>query len=68
MTTRNGCPGLVSGSGQRESVEEGEEGIIKRTMGWKRKVVTNYCRLRGGKVIGGARRGMWPRLSVQDVK
>ena len=24
----------------------------RRMMGWKRKAVTNYCRLRGGKGIG----------------
>ena len=27
-------------------------GGIKRAMGWQRKTVTNYCRLRGGKGIG----------------
>ena len=31
-------------------MEEG--GGIKRAMGWRRKAVTNYCRLRGGKGIG----------------
>ena len=35
---------------KRENVEEG--GGIKRAMGWRRKAVTNYCRLRGGKGIG----------------
>ena len=25
---------------------------MKRAMGWRRKAVTNYCRLRGGKGIG----------------
>ena len=37
-------------SRKRENVEEG--GGIKRVMGWRRKAVTNYCRLRGGKGIG----------------
>ena len=37
---------------KREYVEGEEVGIIKRAMGWKRKAVTNYCRLRGGKGIG----------------
>ena len=32
-----------------EYVEGEEEGIITRAMGWKRKAVTNYCRLRGAK-------------------
>ena len=36
--------------------EEGERGgggdVIKRVMGWKRRAVTSYCRLRGGKGIG----------------
>ena len=35
---------------KREYVDEGEG--IKRAMGWRRKAVTNYCRLRGGKGIG----------------
>ena len=39
-----------------EYVEEGAD--IRRVMGWSRKAVTNYCRLRGGKGIGGARWGM----------
>ena len=26
----------------------GGEAVIKRAMGWRRKAVTNYCRLRGG--------------------
>ena len=34
---------------KREIVEE--EAGMRRVMGWKRKVVTNYCRLRGGKGI-----------------
>ena len=33
-------------------MEEGVNGVIRRAMGWKRKAVTNYCRLRGGKGIG----------------
>ena len=32
--------------------EEGEEAGIGRAMSWRRKAVTNYCRLRGGKDIG----------------
>ena len=35
---------------KKENVEEG--GGIKRAMGWRRKAVTNYCRVRGGKGIG----------------
>ena len=35
---------------KREYVEE--ETGIKRAMGWRRKAVTNHCRLRGGKGIG----------------
>ena len=38
-----------------EAEEEGKCGGrrgIKRAMGWRRKAVTNYCRLRGGKGIG----------------
>ena len=36
--------------GEAENVDEG--GDIRRAMGWRRKAVTNYCRLRGGKGIG----------------
>ena len=37
----------------REYVEEaGGEAVIRRAMGWRRRPVTNYCRLRGGKGIG----------------
>ena len=28
-----------------------EDAVIGRAMGWRRKAVTNYCRLRGGKGI-----------------
>ena len=35
---------------KKENVEEA--GGIRRVMGWRRKAVTNYCRLRGGKGIG----------------
>ena len=35
---------------RKENVDEG--GGIRRVMGWRRKAVTNYCRLRGGKGIG----------------
>ena len=28
-----------------------EDALIGRAMGWRRKAVTNYCRLRGGKGI-----------------
>ena len=35
---------------KKENVEQG--GGIKRAMGWRRKAVTNYCRLRGGNGIG----------------
>ena len=37
---------------KRESVEEGEEGVMKRAMGWEKNAATHYCRLRGGKGIG----------------
>ena len=30
----------------------GEEEVIRRAMGWKRKAVTSYCRLRRKKGIG----------------
>ena len=33
-------------------MEEGEDAVIGRAMGWRRKAVTNYRRLRGGKGIG----------------
>ena len=36
---------------ERECIE-GEGAVIKRALGWERKAVTNYCRLRGGKGIG----------------
>ena len=29
-----------------------EDAVIGRAMRWRRKAVTNYCRLRGGKGIG----------------
>ena len=32
-----------------KSVEGGEEETIKRAIGWRRRAVTNYGRLRGGK-------------------
>ena len=38
---------------KKESVQGGEEAVIGRAMGWRREAVTNYCRLRGGKGIGG---------------
>ena len=34
-------------------MEGGEEAVIGRAMGWRREAVKNYCRLRGGKGIGG---------------
>ena len=37
---------------KREYLEEGEDAVIGRAMGWRRKAVTNYRRLRGGKGIG----------------
>ena len=36
---------------KKESVEEGGVINCKRVMGWKRRAVTSYCRLRGGKGI-----------------
>ena len=32
--------------------EAGGEAVIRRAMGWRRRAVTNYCRLGGGKGIG----------------
>ena len=46
-----------------ESVEGGEEAVIGRAMGWRREAVTNYCRLRGGKGIGG-----WWNASIGRVE
>ena len=37
---------------RKRSYLEREEAVIGRAMGWRRKAVTNYCRLRGGKGIG----------------
>ena len=37
---------------KREYLEESEDAVIGRALGWRRKAVTNYCRLRGGKGIG----------------
>ena len=37
---------------KKENVEEGEDAVVGRAMGWRRKAVTNYCRLRGGKGMG----------------
>ena len=50
----------MSGGGIRQWAKqrkiEGDGGdeaaVIGRAMKWKRKAVTNYCRLRGGKGIG----------------
>ena len=46
---------------KKESVEGGEEAVIGRAMGWRRKAVTNYCRLREGKGIGG-----WWNAKIED--
>ena len=55
----SGLPREVDVRGRYKAVDEKrEQGIcegervIKRAMGWRRKAVTNYCRLRGGKVVG----------------
>ena len=37
---------------KRGYLEEGEEAVIGRAMRWRRKALTNYYRLRGGKGIG----------------
>ena len=37
---------------KREHSEGDGEAVIGVAMGWRRKAVTNYCRLRGGKGIG----------------
>ena len=37
---------------KRRYLEKGEDAVIGRAMGWLRKTVTNYCRLRRGKGIG----------------
>ena len=56
MTTIGGCRGGgVSDSGQssgRGVIWRERRAVIGRAMGWRRKAVTNYCRLRGGKGIG----------------
>ena len=33
---------------KRDYLEEGGNAVSGRAMGWRRKAVTNYCRLRGG--------------------
>ena len=59
MTMRSGCLGGVLGrdeaeeeGGCRRRGRGGGGGVNGRVMGWKRKAVTNYCRLRGGNGIG----------------
>ena len=57
MTTKNGCRGGYKAVGQAADEEQdgvGDYGrpVIGRAMKWKRKAVTHYCRLRGGKGIG----------------
>ena len=56
MATRNGCLGVGIGQcvkrRKKENVEEGAG--IRRAMGWKRKAVMSYFRLRGGVDGGGA--------------
>ena len=57
-----------------EYVEDKADGeaVIKRAMGWERKAVTNYFRLRGGKgtnepMVGlqsGVYLCIWPSLNV----
>ena len=37
---------------KKEYLNEGEDAVIGRAMGWRRKAGTNYCPLRGGKGIG----------------
>ena len=37
---------------KRKYLEEGGEAVIGRVMGWRRKAITSYCRLRAGKGIG----------------
>ena len=52
-TTRSGCRGGIrqwAKQRKRDYVEGGKERsetVINRAMEWKRKAVTNYCRLRG---------------------
>ena len=54
MTTTGGCRGGIRqwAMQRKRSNLEGEEAVIGRAMGWWRKAVANYCRLRGGKGIG----------------
>ena len=48
---------------KKEYLEGNREGVvIRRVMKWKRKAVTNYCRLRGGK---GIIRGWWDEKAGQ---
>ena len=48
----SGEGGIRHWAKQKKRDNVGEGGGIKRAMGWRRKAVTNYCRLRGGKGIG----------------
>ena len=50
------CPGGYQAVGEavkREYIEGGgEEEVMKRAVGWTRRAVTKYCRVRGRKRIG----------------
>ena len=37
---------------KRDYLEECEDAVSGRAMGWRRKAVTNYCRLRGRRGLG----------------
>ena len=47
---------------------DGEEGVIQRAMGWKRKATTNYCRLQGGKGIGRWWESKIGRFSQRSIR
>ena len=47
-----GCIGQWTKQRKREYLEESENAVNGRAMGWWWKAVANYCRLRGGKGIG----------------
>ena len=55
QTLDDQCPGGYQAVGEAEKREyiegAGEEEVMKRAVGRRRRAVTNYCRLRGRKRI-----------------
>ena len=47
-----GCIRQWAKQRKKEYLKESEDAAIGRAMRWRRKAVTNYCRLREGKGIG----------------